>query len=318
MPLTSNDTPITDPHVAYEMRQKCDVELLQHQLAANYFKARQFIIYTIPLGILTFASSIMSFLATSALVAKDQAKAAAGAEGEGEGGIAAALNPNSSSSMVPEILTLIVGCATAFSVFMQRLQEYHNYGQRAIMHETMVFNLNTLRNRLDLLKDKLECHVKAKYERDHDDDPDNDNDEFGWLDPSESYEAINKRKEEYLSACKSDIPCDISNAFANIKSQLCVEMKMDKSHGAHGTAVIQLFEKRAYDMLAMRIGSNRGFPLYIPNTKRIIANIINELHKDMEKYDSHAGGSGDNNTSFSMGVSGKAFPPEQALPMEKV
>ena len=281
--VTSNNTPIKDPHLAYILKQKTNAELLQHQLARNYFKARQFRMFTFPLGVLTLLSSILSFLATSALV-----KSGDSTTPPADGG--RALNSTGFKSVLPEVLTLTVGILTAISVFIQRLSEYNNYGQRATMHETMVFNLRMLRNRLDQLQQKLKQHIQDREERRHDDDPDND-DEFGWLDPNESFEAIEKRKEEFLSACKSDIPVKIANAFRCIRSELRVKMKMDVDHGRHPPEFIQLFETRAYDMLSMRIASDGRFPFYIPNTKIVVDQIMDELQKDMDKYDKYEGDS---------------------------
>jgi hypothetical protein len=219
--------------------------MLKHDLAANYYIARQFYFFTIPQALFALGASILAFYGASELVT----------------------DPLENSK-----ISLLVGSMSATAVFLQTMSETCNYSSLAAMHGGVAIEMSDLREELGFLKDKLDLQEDlgaddAESAVPSDGEEDDDKRRY-------DFEEIQSRVNHSLMLCKSPIPLPISDAFFGVESNLKIELSQGRIHELeHSGSTFALFwdhiNMRLFDVLASEISNFIFFPLFLPSSKKV-------------------------------------------------
>jgi hypothetical protein len=247
---------------ALMVERQVQMNLIKHNLAAKYFGCRQFWFFTVPQAILTMISSILAFVATTELIDE-----------------------------TPKIiLNTFVGSTSGIVVFLQTMSGICNYGIRGAMHEGVAIDLRDLRDDLVLIGFKLGFTEDQQGSKNPSATPtgeeEEDSDELNT-----SFESIQSRFQQILSGCKSNVPMELMESFHGIKSNLMVGgSKATHEYFAdiYGdpNTIDQKLEFKVYDILASEILEDRFFPLYLPDSKRIVEETMSRLRIEVMTYNS--------------------------------
>jgi len=256
----SKGVPIT-AQSAFELEREVAKNMAKHNLANQYLGFRHFWFFTVPQAVLTCVSSILAFVATLELFTSQQ----------------------------KTIINTIVGSTSGVVVFLQTMSGICNYGSRADMHQSAAIDLRDLRDDLHLLKQKLKqiemdnkkkkAHAEANGEV-HDEDQD---DEHG-----DSFEEIQSRFRQSLSACKSNVPMGLTEAFGGIDSNLLLARSKENNSymtSIYGEVEFDAFiQSKAYDILSGEILHYKRFPFSLPRSKDVVQKTMDRLRNHIELY----------------------------------
>jgi len=302
---------------AMELEYQVQINLIKHNLASQYYGARNFWFFVIPQGLLTMIASILAFVTTSALI----------------------------SDFTKTIIGTVVGSISGIVVFLQTMGGVCDYGTRSAMHASAAIDLRDLRDELVLIKFMVkkeeEQEVKKKKEtNDMGQASGNDGDHYSYItseagsvkgsvkksiktdfeapgdveaqddddDESDSEDEEERKEEEKkikehdntfgriqqryrqsLSGCKSNVPMPLSEAFHGLHSNLLVSESLDNNmymRGIYGPKVNykNIIHFKAYDILASEILNSFLFPVRLPNSKTAVENAMTHLNEELNKY----------------------------------
>jgi len=264
-----------DAVTAIKLEQEVNMNMVKHQLASKYLSARQFWFFTVPQALLTMLSGILAFLATTDLL-------------------------NATAKIVTNT---IVGSISGVVVFLQTMSGNCNYGTRAAMHGSTAIDLRDLRDDLVLLKQKLELIESRTLTQKLTDassqtsaaagtndtmggnEDENTDDQGGG-----NFNDIQTRFKQSLSGCKSTVPMPISEAFHGLQSDML--MKQSKKSMDYLFNIYQIghfneyIELKAFDMLAGEIMHYPLYPLYLPNSEKMVEETMDRLKKEIHESES--------------------------------
>jgi hypothetical protein len=264
---------------AMELEYQVQINLVKHNLAAQFYSSRQFWLFTIPQGLLTMLTSILAFVATSGLL----------------------------SEVTKTVLSTIVGSTSGIVVFLQTMSGVCNYGTRAAMHASACIDLRDLRDEIVLIKFKVKKEEEQGIEsgsgdtinetkaEDDESGSDSDNDEEAEKEAKEHdniFARIQSRYKQSLSGCKSNVPMPLSEAFNGLHSNLLVSESMDNTiymrdiYGPKKNFKNIIYFK-AYDILASEILASQGFPIFLPPSKQVVDRAMFVLNEEINKYHSY-------------------------------
>jgi hypothetical protein len=249
---------------AQQLEYQVQINLIKHSLAADYFEWHQYYKFTLPQAVLTATSSVLAFSATAAMF-----------------------------EAFSDIISLVVGFNSAFVVLLQTISGIRNYGMRADRHRCVAVQLRDLRDDIVLMKFKLnsvERDTKQKYEilRRKDD---NEEGKIGsWNDSeeqkeheegedaddgqTETFDSIQKRYQQCLSGCTSNVPIELSEAFHGLASNLEIaetKENVKRMHKIYGHLNYHsLVTGKAYDILAGQILNQWNFPMSLPSSIEVV------------------------------------------------
>ena len=254
---------------AQQLEIQFQINLIKHSLAADYFEFHQFYLFTLPQAILTAASSVIAFSSSSA-----------------------------SFSQWQDILSIVVGLNSAIVVLLQTISGIQNFGMRADRHRGVAIQLRDLRDDIVLMKFKLnsvELDTKQKHEilykkdgafpivdwnksKEHEEHEHDDDADAG---ESETFDSIQKRYQQCLSGCTSNVPIELSEAFHGLGSNLEIaetKENVERMHNIYGHLNYQsLVTGKAYDILAGLILNRWNFPLFFPDSKEVVRTTMKML-----------------------------------------
>jgi len=264
-----------DAVTAIKLEQEVNMNMVKHQLASKYLSARQFWFFTVPQALLTMLSGILAFLATTDLL-------------------------NATAKIVTNT---IVGSISGVVVFLQTMSGNCNYGTRAAMHGSTAIDLRDLRDDLVLLKQKLELIESRTLTQKLTDassqtsaaagtndtmggnEDENTDDQGGG-----NFNDIQTRFKQSLSGCKSTVPMPISEAFHGLQSDML--LKQSKKSMDYLFNIYQIghfneyIELKAFDMLAGEIMHYPLYPLYLPNSEKMVEETMDRLKKEIHESES--------------------------------
>lgn len=306
---------------AMELEYQVQVNLILHNLAAQYFTSRHLMIFTIPQAVLTMLVSILAFLSSSEL-----------------------LNPFQKT-----LLATIVGSTSGVVVFLQTMSGVCSYGTRGAQHYNAAIDLRDLRDHIILIKFKLqrdeeELDLEKKradieHEADEDEAPistmlgpsdaksiasypsndsersqisiqkskagskdgpnektpndsDDSDDEEDLAEDDNVFARLQQRYRQSLAGCKSNVPMQLSEAFHGMNSNLLVMDSMDQKRymaNIYGPKVkySNLIHFKAYDILAEEILLYWAFPISLPAPRYVVKRAMDELEERLDESHSH-------------------------------
>lgn len=245
---------------AFELEREVSKNMAKHNLANQYFAFRHFWYFTVPQAILTCVSSILAFIGTSEFLTSKQ----------------------------KVIINTIVGSTSGVVVFLQTMGGICNYGSRADMHQSAAIDLRDLRDDLHLLKQKLkQIEINNKQRKilakAHGEEHEDSHEKHG-----ETFETISSRFRQSLSACKSNVPMGLTEAFSGIDSNLLLARSRendDYMKSIYGEIEFDSFiQSKAYDILAGEILNSYHFPLVLPNSKDMVRKTMDRLRGHINVY----------------------------------
>jgi hypothetical protein len=299
---------------AMELEYQVQINLIKHNLASQYYGARNFWFFTIPQGLLTMLASVLAFVTTSGML----------------------------SDVTKTIISTIVGSTSGIVVFLQTMGGVCDYGTRSAMHSSAAIDLRDLRDELVLIKFKVkkeeEQEVKKKKSpngteqagnddqdadkrittseatngvmssvkkvvetdskgsgdveaKDDDDDSDSeDEDEQKMINEHDNtFGRIQQRYRQSLSGCKSNVPMELSEAFQGMHSNLLVMESVDNNvymRDIYGPKVNykNIIHFKAFDILSSEILNSPFFPLALPNSQKVVDKAMDRLNSELQKY----------------------------------
>mmetsp|Transcript_5013 Transcript_5013/g.11634 ORF Transcript_5013/g.11634 Transcript_5013/m.11634 type:complete len:390 (-) Transcript_5013:182-1351(-) len=245
---------------AFELEREVSKNMAKHNLANQYLAFRHFWFFTVPQAVLTCVSGILAFVATLDLLTNE----------------------------VKTIVNTIVGSISGVVVFLQTMSGICNYGSRADMHQSAAIDLRDLRDDLHLLKQKLkqiemDRNKKKSHAEANGEDHEDSNEEDGA-----SFDEIQSRFRQSLSACKSNVPMGLTEAFAGIESNLL--LARSKENNVYMTKIYgeiefdDFVQSKAHDILAGEILHSRFFPFSLPKSKDVVQRTMERLRNHIELY----------------------------------
>jgi len=257
-----------DAVTTIKLEQEVNLNMVKHQLASKYFSARQYWFFTVPQAFLTMLSGIIAFGATNL------------------------------------ITNNIVGSMSGLVVFLQTMSGNCNYGTRSAMHGSIAIDLRDLRDDLVLLKQKLELvesrqrpNQKLTDASSHTSTTAGTNDTMGGNEDENTddqgggnFNDIQARVKQSLSGCKSTVPMRISEAFHGLQSNLL--LKQSKKSMDYLSNIYQIghfneyIELKAFDMLAGEIMNYPFYPLFLPNSQKMVKDTTKRLKKELRESES--------------------------------
>jgi len=242
----------------FRLEQEVQMNMVKHQLAKKFFSARQFWFFTVPQMILSVTCSILAFFVTTGLLK---------------------VHTN-------VIINTIVGSISGAIIVLQIMGVVCDYGTREAMHDSAFIDLRNLRDDLVLLKQKLflnEERIRSDAgtnDTNGIEDKDDNNEDHDL-----NFEDIQTRFKQSLSGCKSTVPMEISEAFHGLQSDILLKqsrMGNDTLCDIYEVFHFQEFiELKAYGILSGEITNSVLFPIYLPNSDRVVKATMNRLKKEM-------------------------------------
>ena len=269
---------------AQQLEIQVQINLIKHNLAADYFEFHQYCFFTLPQAILTAASSVLAFSSSAAIFTQWQ-----------------------------DIISLVVGFNSAFVVLLQTVSGIRNHGMRADRHRGVAIQLRDLRDDIVLMRFKLnsvELETKQKHETlrnnqkhetlrnnnehvdiGHWDDSqerhEHKNDGNADAAESETFDSIQKRYQQCLSGCTSNVPIELSECFHGLASNLEIaetKENVKRMHKIYGHLNYHsLITCKAYDILAGEILNRWNFPLALPNSKEVVRTTMHMLKERLRE-----------------------------------
>jgi len=234
------------------------MNLGQHNLAAQYFLCRQYWFFTVPQALLTMIAGVLAFVATTELLHEQQIL----------------------------IINVIVGSTSAIVVFLQTMSGVCEYGTRGAMHNGLAIDLRDLRDGVFLLQGKVTATMSStNKEVDQDDEHDKE------------FATFQSRFQQSLSGCKSNVPLKLGEAFHSVQSKFAmIESKANNKYvfdvydmeSSEFTANNNFtsMQTMLYDILAAEILEYPFFPIFPPNAKKIAEKAMKRYRKAIKTISS--------------------------------
>ena len=260
---------------AHRMEQQIQMNMIKHNLAGHHFATRQFWLFTVPQALLTMATSILAFVATTDFF----------------------------STQETVFINVVVGSTSAVVVFLQTMSGICSYETRGKMHDAVALDLRHLRDNLVLLKFKLgfENEQRKKhanmFREDHpvsvrkiEAGDDSDGVKKGDKNEHQSlFEQIQSRFEQSLAGCKSNVPMELSEAFHGINSHLLlassknnIQFMVQKYGSLHDMVNLEF---KIYDCLATEILEHWSYPMHLPRAKIMVKRTLKRFKREMAETD---------------------------------
>jgi hypothetical protein len=253
----------------------CKHDQCMHKLTCAHLEARQFWFFTIPQALVTMLGGILAFLTTSDL-----------------------FNDETNT-----IIATIVGSIAVGSVFIQTLEGSCKYGIRASMHGGTAIDLRDLRGDLKLLMVKLKAAGEkdiANRKNDNNKNNNNTNNSNSISNNSTSikdtevneggktntFESIEMRYRQSSQGCKSFVELSISEAFELLHTELMVTLNKNSMQHFEDIGVSDWYSNMylgACDRLCAGITSYRCWPLFVPNSTRVVSNTMKLIQRDWKE-----------------------------------
>eukprot|EP00533_Pseudo-nitzschia_delicatissima_P006842 CAMPEP_0116090904 /NCGR_PEP_ID=MMETSP0327-20121206/7218_1 /TAXON_ID=44447 /ORGANISM="Pseudo-nitzschia delicatissima, Strain B596" /LENGTH=391 /DNA_ID=CAMNT_0003582215 /DNA_START=87 /DNA_END=1262 /DNA_ORIENTATION=- len=275
---------------ALALETQVRMNLIKHSLAADFFNWQQYWKFTFPQAVFTALSSTLAFSASSSIF-----------------------------SQHAESINLFVGSLSALVVLIQTISGFKNYGVRADRHRNVAVQLRDLADDIALMKFKLnmveeqnEQHQTSlrrsaeeraasptgkrrgstsSFTLNWDEHPgnkeksDSDDDEAGSNE--HTFDSIQKRYQQSLSGCSSNVPLELSEAFHGLASNLEIaetKENIERLHEVYGHIHYRsALMAKAYAIMAGEILNDPFFPAWMPDSKRMVKQSMNVLKDRLKK-----------------------------------
>ena len=266
------------------------MNLIKHSLAADFFTWQQYWKFTFPQAVFTALSSTLAFSASSSIFSQHS-----------------------------ESINLFVGSLSALVVLIQTISGFKNYGVRADRHRNVAVQLRDLADDIALMKFKLNMVeeereqlqsslLRSAVERaatptgqrrgststfslNWDEHPDNkkksDSDDDEAESNENTFDSIQKRYQQSLSGCSSNVPLELSEAFHGLATNLEIaetKENIERLHDVYGHIHYRsALMAKAYAILVGEILNDPLFPAWMPDSKRMVKQSMKVLKERLRK-----------------------------------
>ena len=272
----------------------CEAQYQMHRLSTVYFAYRHKRYYVLPLSILTMASGIMAFVATSSSV----------------------------NDTIKQYLSLAVGCGAILSTFIQKVGQEAKYEPRSEMHKNASLGMKKITEQLEFYQLEVsyenDCKedfgtnqepmvtMKKQPQPNNDGDNENDPQEDDGKNPNNEMNSKKELEEEEtlllesehiqkheknsamfeemyqqcLESCQSEIPIRIAQAFKMADTRLAVSLTKEdkitirKEYGYLGKLIVH---RCLYNEVFCSISDHEMFPRDIPKPEGVVLKVMKEV-----------------------------------------
>lgn len=227
-----------------------EMNMTKHNIAHEYFQFKQFFFFTLPMAVLTAVSGVLAFSASSKMM-----------------------------SQYSDIISLVVGCLSAFVVLLQTNSGTLGFGFKADRHQSCAIALRDLRDDMTMIGLKLE-NIEEMQEKKllskHGDYTDGG---------SETFSDIQKRYKQCLAGCNSTVPLAITEAYHGLDSN--VDLFQTSKNREYWNEIYPdvdyktVMRTKAYDILGGEIINGFMYPLVLPSSKKTVARTMAKLKERM-------------------------------------
>ena len=249
----------------------CKHTQCMHKLTAAYLEARQFWFFAIPQVLLSMHGAILAFLTASDLF----------------------------NDVTNKFMAVITGTIVLSSVFIQTVDGSCKYGTRASMHRGTATDLRDLSSDLklkavgekDIANRKNDNKNKNKNISNNspsiiEDTEVNQGDKTNKANISESIELLSSRYRQSSQGCKSFVELSISEAFELLDTELMVSLNKNSMRHFEDVGGSDWYSNMylgACDRLCAEITSYRWWPLFAPNSNRVVSNTMKKIKRDWQE-----------------------------------
>lgn len=280
---------------ALALETQVRMNLIKHSLAADFFNWQQYWKFTFPQAVFTALSSTLAFSASSTIFSEHA-----------------------------EAINLFVGSLSALVVLIQTISGFKNYGVRADRHRNVAVQLRDLADDIALMKFKLNmveeqnkqhqsslnkwAEEKAfkdqnaasptgkrtsisafslNWDQLHENKEKSDSDDDEAEENENTFDSIQKRYQQSLSGCSSNVPLELSEAFHGLASNLEIaetKENIERLHDVYGHIHYRsALLAKAYDIMAGEILNDPLFPAWMPDSKKMVKQSMKVLKERLKK-----------------------------------
>ena len=251
----------------------CEAQYQQHRLAHEYYAYRSFYFNFLPLGFVTTATGIISFLSTSGVMSPD----------------------------AKEWLCLTVGILSITSVALQSAAQESKYRSRSEIHLNASLGMKKLKEEIDF--HLVDPNIEVDPDLNYGDDSSTQTEQKIKKGVVETYRQIFI---QVLDSCKSQVPIKVSQAFLLVESRLSMSLstvERDILEKTHGYMIDETIAGNWYTELFAEISNSFMWPLMVPEPEKVLMASLDQVVTNFTKGSSLL--YGDRNVSVTFKNTGK-------------